>query len=205
MSIYLVFWYESFLHGDVSVCDLLLCVCPLVPVFMCNPCGIRFSSLSTLEAHQTYYCSHRTGSAAIAGGTKPASHKGEECSTCRSYVGVIWGVTPYTGPALTLMPLRETFCPPLPIKSSASFSKRGHNITQFPDTDKKSLRRCNFWSKSQRSSSGDTKYGVIQLQESECCCRLGIADLHNNASTCSLQLYLHCCISFIDGLVRIWT
>lgn len=26
---------------------------------MCNPCGIRFSSLSTLEAHQTYYCSHR--------------------------------------------------------------------------------------------------------------------------------------------------
>ncbi|PNF27198.1 hypothetical protein B7P43_G06490 [Cryptotermes secundus] len=47
-----------------------------VPVFMCNPCGIRFSSLSTLEAHQTYYCSHRTGSAAVAGGTKPASHKG---------------------------------------------------------------------------------------------------------------------------------
>lgn len=30
-----------------------------VPVFMCTPCGIRFSSLSTLEAHQTYYCSHR--------------------------------------------------------------------------------------------------------------------------------------------------
>lgn len=28
-------------------------------VFMCTPCGIRFSSLSTLEAHQTYYCSHR--------------------------------------------------------------------------------------------------------------------------------------------------
>lgn len=28
-------------------------------VFMCTPCGIRFSSLSTLEAHATYYCSHR--------------------------------------------------------------------------------------------------------------------------------------------------
>lgn len=28
-------------------------------VFTCLPCGIRFSSLSTLEAHQTYYCSHR--------------------------------------------------------------------------------------------------------------------------------------------------
>lgn len=29
------------------------------PVYVCPPCGIRFSSLSTLEAHQTYYCSHR--------------------------------------------------------------------------------------------------------------------------------------------------
>lgn len=26
--------------------------------FTCDPCGIKFSSLSTLEAHQTYYCSH---------------------------------------------------------------------------------------------------------------------------------------------------
>ncbi|XP_076257012.1 zinc finger protein ush isoform X2 [Rhynchophorus ferrugineus] len=32
---------------------------PSVPVYQCSPCGIRFSSLSTLEAHQTYYCSHR--------------------------------------------------------------------------------------------------------------------------------------------------
>ncbi|CAH0556822.1 unnamed protein product, partial [Brassicogethes aeneus] len=32
---------------------------PSVPIFQCQPCGIRFSSLSTLEAHQTYYCSHR--------------------------------------------------------------------------------------------------------------------------------------------------
>lgn len=28
-------------------------------VFMCMPCGIGFSSPSTLEAHQSYYCSHR--------------------------------------------------------------------------------------------------------------------------------------------------
>lgn len=28
-------------------------------VFFCNPCSIRFSSASTLEAHQTYYCTHR--------------------------------------------------------------------------------------------------------------------------------------------------
>lgn len=32
---------------------------PSLPIFQCPPCGIRFSSLSTLEAHQTYYCSHR--------------------------------------------------------------------------------------------------------------------------------------------------
>lgn len=30
-----------------------------MPAFMCGPCGIKFSSMSTLEAHQTYYCSHR--------------------------------------------------------------------------------------------------------------------------------------------------
>lgn len=34
------------------------------PLFICPPCGIRFSSLSTLEAHQTYYCSHRSNKAA---------------------------------------------------------------------------------------------------------------------------------------------
>ena len=26
---------------------------------VCPPCGIRFSSASTLDAHQKYYCSHR--------------------------------------------------------------------------------------------------------------------------------------------------
>ena len=26
---------------------------------ICPPCGIRFSSASTLEAHQTFYCAHR--------------------------------------------------------------------------------------------------------------------------------------------------
>ncbi|KRT82074.1 hypothetical protein AMK59_4459 [Oryctes borbonicus] len=31
-----------------------------VHIFFCHPCGIRFSSLSTLEAHKTYYCSHRS-------------------------------------------------------------------------------------------------------------------------------------------------
>ncbi|XP_046403888.1 zinc finger protein ush-like [Ischnura elegans] len=34
-----------------------------VAVFVCAPCGIKFSSASTLEAHQTYYCSHRHNSA----------------------------------------------------------------------------------------------------------------------------------------------
>lgn len=32
---------------------------PRVPAFMCTPCGIKFSSLSTLEAHQNFYCSHK--------------------------------------------------------------------------------------------------------------------------------------------------
>lgn len=34
-------------------------VTPRIAVFTCVPCGIKFSSASTLEAHQTYYCSHR--------------------------------------------------------------------------------------------------------------------------------------------------
>nr|XP_040239387.2 zinc finger protein ush isoform X3 [Anopheles coluzzii] len=50
---------------------------PRLPMFICGPCGIRFSSASTLEAHQTYYCSHRKdadeggggGGGAGAGGT----------------------------------------------------------------------------------------------------------------------------------------
>lgn len=32
---------------------------PRIPIYTCVPCGINFSSASTLEAHQTYYCSHR--------------------------------------------------------------------------------------------------------------------------------------------------
>lgn len=43
--------------GQIMVKNLELL--PRPNVFMCQPCGIRFSSLSTLEAHQTYYCSHR--------------------------------------------------------------------------------------------------------------------------------------------------
>ncbi|XP_014360952.2 zinc finger protein ush isoform X2 [Papilio machaon] len=31
------------------------------PVYMCKPCGIRYSSLSTLQAHQEHYCSNRRG------------------------------------------------------------------------------------------------------------------------------------------------
>lgn len=45
-----------------SVNQLLVKNLEMLPrpnMFMCTPCGIRFSTLSTLEAHQTYYCSHR--------------------------------------------------------------------------------------------------------------------------------------------------
>lgn len=37
--------------------------------FMCLPCGIAFSSPSTLEAHQAYYCSHRNKEADEEAGT----------------------------------------------------------------------------------------------------------------------------------------
>ncbi|XP_050302423.1 zinc finger protein ush isoform X2 [Anthonomus grandis grandis] len=45
-----------------------------VPIYQCVPCGIRFSSLSTLEAHQTYYCSHRPN--------KPAEDDPKQQSVC---------------------------------------------------------------------------------------------------------------------------
>ncbi|XP_062548859.1 zinc finger protein ush isoform X2 [Armigeres subalbatus] len=45
---------------------------PRIPMYMCGPCGIRFSSASTLEAHQTYYCSHRKDADENNGGGKNA-------------------------------------------------------------------------------------------------------------------------------------
>ncbi|KAK9870555.1 hypothetical protein WA026_008116 [Henosepilachna vigintioctopunctata] len=62
---------------------------PAIPVHICPPCGIRFSSLSTLEAHQTFYCSHRqnkieeeskTVCGAEASGSQ-SDHDGAEPST----------------------------------------------------------------------------------------------------------------------------
>ncbi|KAG8232695.1 hypothetical protein J437_LFUL011442 [Ladona fulva] len=49
-----------------------------VPVFVCAPCGIKFSNASTLEAHQTYYCSHRNSvlSGAVVPGGAAAVHPG---------------------------------------------------------------------------------------------------------------------------------
>lgn len=43
------------LPAAVVIADMV----PRHPAFVCAPCGIKFSSLSTLEAHQTYYCSHK--------------------------------------------------------------------------------------------------------------------------------------------------
>ncbi|XP_046403506.1 zinc finger protein ush-like isoform X1 [Ischnura elegans] len=42
-----------------------------VAVFVCAPCGIKFSSASTLEAHQTYYCSHRSTTPTPAPASRP--------------------------------------------------------------------------------------------------------------------------------------
>lgn len=41
--------------------------------YVCQPCGIRFSSMSTLEAHQTYYCSHRPSALAAAAALQSAN------------------------------------------------------------------------------------------------------------------------------------
>lgn len=43
------------LQSNVNPNDII----PRVPAFICAPCGIKFSSMSTLEAHQTFYCTHR--------------------------------------------------------------------------------------------------------------------------------------------------
>jgi zinc finger protein ZFPM1 len=56
---------------------------PSVPLFICPPCGIRFSSLSTLEAHQTYYCSHRANKpvdddAKSVGGIEPSGSQSDQ-------------------------------------------------------------------------------------------------------------------------------
>lgn len=56
---------------------------PSVPIFVCPPCGIRFSSLSTLEAHQTYYCSHRVSKpvdddAKSAAGLEPSGNQSDQ-------------------------------------------------------------------------------------------------------------------------------
>lgn len=34
-------------------------IAPRIPAFICTPCNIKFSSMSTLEAHQTFYCTHK--------------------------------------------------------------------------------------------------------------------------------------------------
>lgn len=41
--------------NNINSAELL----PRTPAFMCPPCGIKFSSISTLEAHQKYYCTHK--------------------------------------------------------------------------------------------------------------------------------------------------
>ncbi|XP_066903306.1 zinc finger protein ush [Halyomorpha halys] len=52
--------------------------------YACGPCGIRFSSPSTLEAHQAYYCSHRPPSTSRVDGD---SGEDKEESGCESEPG----------------------------------------------------------------------------------------------------------------------
>uniref|UniRef100_A0A1B0D6Y1 Uncharacterized protein n=1 Tax=Phlebotomus papatasi TaxID=29031 RepID=A0A1B0D6Y1_PHLPP len=72
---------EKVIHPTrTSPVDALPAAVPRMQVFTCGPCGIRFSSLSTLEAHQTYYCSHRKepDDAAGAKGTTAADSPGSQ-------------------------------------------------------------------------------------------------------------------------------
>lgn len=52
----------------VEVAPVVVPAGPRIPIFMCTPCGIRFSSVSTLEAQQTYYCTHRKDADEASGG-----------------------------------------------------------------------------------------------------------------------------------------
>lgn len=60
--------------------------------FFCVACGIRFTSLDNLQAHQTYYCLKRTVAANAANSEDPANYiisvngsKGElSCSKCKA-------------------------------------------------------------------------------------------------------------------------
>lgn len=42
-----------------SLSEAVAATAPRPTALICPPCGIRFSSASTLDAHQKYYCQHR--------------------------------------------------------------------------------------------------------------------------------------------------
>lgn len=45
--------------GKDGLAEAMAATAPRPTALICPPCGIRFSSASTLDAHQKYYCSHR--------------------------------------------------------------------------------------------------------------------------------------------------
>lgn len=47
-------------HANASVNNINSAeILPRTPAYVCTPCGIKFSSFSTLDAHQKFYCTHK--------------------------------------------------------------------------------------------------------------------------------------------------
>lgn len=57
---------------------------PTAPPYVCAPCGIRYSSLSTLQAHRDHYCSHRrpADNDDDSGSEARGRHKQYACGYC---------------------------------------------------------------------------------------------------------------------------
>lgn len=85
---YYCYYHKSYRPRQHIILSVV-CLFAAIQIFICNPCGIRFSSLSTLDAHQTYYCSRRHKKGNILYYVKEKKHnesrlqKCFECTCCR--------------------------------------------------------------------------------------------------------------------------
>ncbi|XP_064467066.1 zinc finger protein ush-like isoform X2 [Ornithodoros turicata] len=79
--------------------------------FYCLACGIKFTSLSNLQAHQTYYCPKRDilkGQVGVAAVTRPTEFT---CPRCRSTYPTEEALKTHPCIALRKCPYCDVFCP----------------------------------------------------------------------------------------------